>query len=109
MILDYQPQAKESGKRFKVTSVEGTELEDLLEWVGSTIAETLPAQMKVMSDQARGVGGVGTGIVLLMCVSKEYGLGSLVVPFGIGGPWVENEDPPPKGWKIPMMCELNQD
>lgn len=111
MILEYQPQATKAARKFKVMLAEGMEIADLLnqDQTGgyAEMAKSLPEQLKIMGEEARKTHGMlGTGAVVLMAPS-EHAVGNLVMPVSLGGPWVRGDDPPPTGWMMKMVKELN--
>ncbi|KAG8843062.1 hypothetical protein FRB96_004379 [Tulasnella sp. 330] len=110
MGLAHQSNAIQAGKKFKVAVAESMSIDQLLKMDGinATIAK-LPEQLKIMSVEARKAGMLGTGAIVLLTRTAVHGVGTLIMPVGLSGPWVKGEDAPPPGWKVDMLEELNRD
>lgn len=110
MLVQYQPNATQEGKKFKVVGAEATPLSKLVEALSVSGISTLPEQLKLMGVEARKVGMLGTGAVILICKpAAEHAGGSLVMPVSFEGPWVDVQDVPPPGWMTAMINDLNKD
>ncbi|KAG9038160.1 hypothetical protein FRB95_002600 [Tulasnella sp. JGI-2019a] len=108
--LTHQPNATHAGKKFKVVVAESMDIDQLLAMDGiNKSAAALPEQLKIMSAEAKKTGMLGTGAIVLVTVTVAHGVGTLIMPVSLHGPWVLGADAPPLGWKAAMVEELNKD